>query len=261
MDEEKYNEQQPVVLPKKSWKDKFTKVTSLSKSLTVILFIVFPIVAFLLGTVFESSRLAYKNSCEACEVELIASNLQNQREKMRAREIDEHPLNIVGKVEDTRAWVGVVPDRDDAAEASMFVVHGEDMRPVALEGKLWRSTTYYECSDTLPTRPFEMYKAIFANGGWDTNVVTGNNLSIQAVMADGPLGSTEGYVKVTGDTVQVVKLGFSKVYFGTCTYEPDNSKSTCPLFEKTCPLNIELEIFVSDRYPLEKVYDKVGVIQ
>ncbi len=259
MDESITQEPQPVVVKKKTWKDKIAKTTKLSKALTLVLFVILPIFGFWLGSVFTSVHLEYVHSCESCEMELIGCSLQNQQEKMKVRETMSHPLSFIGVSEDTKTWIPVISD--DASGANMQVVSANGVRSVALEGELWRSTIYYNCGDELPINPFEIYKTMFLAHGWGTDVVTGNNLSVRAIFADGPLGSAEGYVKVSGDTVQAVKLGYNKEYFNTCEYKPDDPNSTCPLYEKMCPLNIEFEIFVSDVYPLEKVYDKVGVIE
>jgi len=249
---------EPVSTSNKNGGSFFKRVTVASKFFTAFLLMGLPVLGFILGMTFQLHRSAYVHSCEAIETQLIGCNLQNQREKMKAQEAGVHPLSIVGVTEDVRMWVPVTPD---GVEPSMSVVDGGTVRPVALDGSVWRSTSYYECGDELPSDPFAKFQTNFIEKGWDTNIVTGSNLSVQSVAADGPFESAEGYVKVSGGTVRAITLRSKKEYFGSCTYEPDNSKSTCPLYEKTCPLNLELEIFVSDEYLLEKVYDQVGVIE
>lgn len=99
-------------------------------------------------------------------------------------------------------------------------------KPLNIRGREWWGI--------LPDRTFfEEYSKALNSSGWKNNTIY-NNREIQMLPADGPLGSTYGYIKIEKNYARIIILSMVSV-------SPQTLKTS-----GDCPCKYKYNIFISD---------------
>jgi len=107
-----------------------------------------------------------------------------------------------------------------------------------LPGQEWTASEIVPCDGNvdpyLVDFPLYYQTQLRDTRGWNDNVEAGG-LLLGAILADGPWGSTQGYLKVSGENIRVVAASWQ-----------NQSKSSCPL-------QMVMKVFVSDVIPFNRL--------
>lgn len=115
---------------------------------------------------------------------------------------------------------------------SLFYLDDEN-KPINIAGKEWWGI--------LPDKTFfNEYSKAIDSLGWKNNT-THNNHNIQMLPADGPLGSTYGYIKIEKNYARIIILSMQSI-------SPQTLKTS-----GDCPCKYKYNIFISDIFDTESI--------